>query len=145
MPFLPQKESKEWRHASRRLPVLFTILGVICLLYSVHILLTGETIIYSKVSTYLLGGCAIVKLGMSVYSLTMAQESYIEKNFIMKLINTADGLISLVLTQSAILTLNNVAGAAFYNGLFGVTVGGCIILIGIFLFIYLSRKEANTK
>lgn len=145
VPFLPQKESKEWLPASCRLSVLFTILGVICLLYSVHIILTGETILYSKVSTYLLGVCAIVKLGTSVYSLTMARESYIEKNFVMKLTNAADGLISLVLTQSAILTLNNVAGAAFYNGLFGVTVGGCIVLISIFLFIHLARKEANTK
>lgn len=145
VPFLSKSESKKQQPVPRYLPVLLIILGIICLLYSVHIILTGEIIPYSKTSTYLLGICAIIKLGTSIYSLTMARDSYIEKFFIMKLTNAADGLISLVLTQSAILTLNNVAGAALYNGLFGITAGICIILIGIFLFVHLVREEVNTK
>jgi len=112
------------------------ILGILFIFFSVKMLLIGENITYNDYSVYALAACSFTKLGMSIYWIIILKRKNNPIDFTMKLTNFADALVSIALTQSAMLTMQHVEKAAYYDGVFGLIIGITVLIIGCISLIF---------
>lgn len=81
-------------------------------------------------------------IGYSIYGIIKESKNNDTQNKLLRLINLATALISLELTQSALLSFTMVGvDNSLYNGLIGIIVGTCSLLIGIIIII----KDVKNK
>lgn len=106
------------------------ILGFLFIFFSAKMLLSGESVSYNYYSVYALAACAFTKLGMSIYWIIVLNRKSNPIDFTMKLTNFADALVSMVLTQSALLTMKHIEKSAYYDGIFGLIIGSSVLIIG---------------
>lgn len=120
---------------------IIVVLGILFAVFGFRMLSTGEEVHYSEYSVYLLALCAFIKLGVSIYWIIKLKGSNLPIDFTMKLTNFADALVSIVLTQSALLVMKGVAKSSYYDGIFGILVGITVIIIGIVSIFKASKKS----
>lgn len=105
------------------------------------------TILFHKISSYhMYVGIAIAAvtftdIGIAIHGIIKAKND--ERSKVLKMVNLATALISLELTQTAILSFSNPGvDNSFYNGMFGIGVGVLSLLIGILI---IFKKKVNNK
>lgn len=123
---------------------IIIILGVLFATFGFKMFFTGEEVHYSEYSVYAIALCSFVKLGVSIYWIVKLKGSNQPMEYTMKLTNFADAMVSLVLTQSALLVMKGIAKSSYYDGLFGIIVGFSVIIIGIISTV-LSQKKRNAS
>lgn len=122
------------------------ILGILFVFFSARMLLTREIVAYNYYSVYALAACAFTKLGISINGVISNRKNN-PIDFTMKLTNFADALVSIALTQSALLTMQNIENATSYDGVFGLIIGSVVIIIGCISLILsiVTKRQRSTK
>lgn len=113
----------------------FVIVASLCFIfYSIY------TIVFHKIDNYnLYTGIAIATvtfydIGYSIYGIRKSIKNDNKQNHLLMLINLATALISLELTQSALLSFTRVGvDNSLYNGIIGISVGISSLIIGIII------------
>lgn len=116
---------------------LFVIFASICFtLYSIWTIIAKRTVNYDLYTGIFIATITFFDIGYSIYGIIKKSNSNNIQNKLLKLINLATALISLELTQSALLSFTMVdVDNSLYNGLIGIIVGISSLVIGIFIII----------
>lgn len=116
---------------------LFIIFGSICFsLYSAWTIVVKRVVNYDLYTGIFIATVTFFDIGYSIYGIIKESKNNDAQNKLLKLINLATALISLELTQSALLSFTMVGvDNSLYNGLIGVIVGFCSLVIGTFIII----------
>lgn len=119
------------------------VLGILFLIFGCRMLYTGEEVQYSSYSVYVLALCSFIKLGAGIYWIAKLKGSGQLIDITLKLTNLSDALVSIAITQSALLVMKGVAKSAYYDGLFGILVGVAVTIIGAVSLFSSSKKTLS--
>lgn len=122
-------------HNNYRKVGLFLVLASISFtLYSIWTILNNRVVTYDMYTSLLIATVTFFDIGIAIYKIIKERKKQNLQDKVIKLINLSTALISLELTQSAILsfTMKGIDNS-LYNGILGVIVGTSTILIGIFI------------
>lgn len=122
---------------------LFIILASICfILYSIWTIMVKREVNYDLYTGILIATITFFDIGYSVYGIIKASKNNDIQNKLLKLIHLATALISLELTQSALLSFTMVdINNSLYNGIIGIIVGTSSFVIGIFIIIKAKNNQ----
>ena len=121
------------------------LLGVIFTLSGMYTYRSEKALLFGVWSIFILAVCTFVKLALSIYGVAKFRHDRDNVMFSVKMTNLTDALMSLVITQSAILSLCNREDAYVYDGIYGALTGIVVTLIGTGMLIYLWRSENKQK
>lgn len=128
-------KGKEKESSGIFLGVTIIFIGIVFLGASIHILKTKEVRNYYWVEVYLLILCTFIKIGVNIYGLIKWRK--VGYSFLsIKLTNFADGILSLALTQEAILSMKGIENGWYYNGIIGISLSIIVCIIGFVLIFY---------
>jgi hypothetical protein len=122
----------------RKVGVVLTISGVIFVIYCLRLFLHVSEARFSMYESLAIAAITFSEIGAAVYGVVVTGKGYSPILASIKLTSLASSLVSLVLTQSAILSFTAEGNMAFYNGLSGMIFGGSAALIGVFMTLYAS-------
>ena len=135
-------KTHKWGRASQResmriLSFLILILGILFTALGVRLFFKGEQIQYSPYTVIVMIICAIWKTGASVIWL-IGKEKAGGIDFIMRLLNISDALISIALTANALFK-------GVHSDIFGTAVGGTVIFFGVWASLFTERRLKNAQ
>ena len=138
------KNTKHPYHNYYIVGLLILLSGICYMIYSLRLFSGGTSIEYTLEVGIGIATFTFTELGMSIYGLVIAKKN---KNIMVeafKLVNLATSLLSLVLTQVALLSFNYVDGdPSHYNGISGIVFSSLVVLIGIYMIFY-TKKTIRT-
>lgn len=125
----------------KQVGIILAVSAFIYILYSARLFVTKEQANYSNVTGITIALVTFTEIALATYGiLTTSKENEPAINAI-KMANLSSSLISLVLTQTAIMSfaypIKN--STSLYNGLSGVIFGGLAMLIGLYMISHMSR------
>lgn len=114
---------------------LFIIFASICFsIYSAWTIIEKRIVNYNLYTGLFIATITFFDIGYSIYGIIRESKNNNFQNKLIKLINLAAALISLELTQTALLSFTMTGiDNSLYNGLIGIIVGICSLIIGIFI------------
>ncbi len=131
---------------------VFRTVGIVVLaaslvyaLYSVRLFIGGQSARYPQVAAITIATVTFTEIVLNIQgsiSTKKADRLMLHAN---KLVGLASSLVSLVLTQTAIMSFAHDGDAAFANGLSGVFFGICAALIGLYMLLYGSLRRHKEK
>lgn len=122
-----------------RVGLIIIVSSIVFMIYSMRLFITGSNAYYPMVIAIAIAAVTFTEIGMAIQgavSMKKRREVCIEAT---KMANLASSLISLVLTQTAILSFTMEGNNSVYNGISGMVFGGCAALIGVYMLLYMSR------
>lgn len=119
---------------------LYVVLASIAfIIYSIWIIIFHKSTNYNMYIGLAIATITFVDIGYSIYGIIKNSKDNNNQNKVLMLVNLATALISLELTQSALLSFTQVGvDNSLYNGLIGIVVGVSSLIIGI---IILFKKD----
>lgn len=123
------------------------LLGCIFSASGVYTYRSQKILEYGTYSVYILALCTFVKLIVGIVGVSKFRHDRENVMFSVKMTNLTDALMSLVITQSAIMSIEHKEDAYIYDGIYGTLVGIAVAFIGVGMLIYvrLSKKEAKKQ
>lgn len=111
----------------------FIIFASICfIINSIWIVCSHEIVNYNLYTGISIATVTFFDIGYSIVSIVKNKSNH--KYYVLKLISLATALISLELTQSALLSFTMVGvDTSLYNGIIGIIVGLCSMFIGVII------------
>lgn len=104
------------------------------IIYSVWIIYAHKMVNYNLYTGLMIATITFYDIGYSIYGINKSIKNNNKQNKLLMLINLATALISLELTQSAILSFTQVGiDNSLYNGIIGIIVGFISLIIGIII------------
>lgn len=120
--------------------IILTISACIYIIYSARLFITKVEPSYSFLTAITLTGVTFVEIVLAIHGLLTTSKEHEPAVNAIKMTNLSSSLISLMLTQSAIMSISNKENIpSFYHGLAGIFIGGIAIIIGIYMIIHMSR------
>lgn len=119
--------------------------SAIYIIYCLRLFLFGSDTRYSDIVSITIAAFTFTEIGLAVYGVAGLRHGREPAMLAVKLVNLATSLISLVLTQSALLSFTAEGDSSFYNGLSGMLFGGCAMLIGLGMMLRVSRVMRQTN
>lgn len=114
---------------------VFVILAsIIFVMYSVWIIVFHKMVNYNLYTALMIATITFYDIGYSIYGIRRSIKNNNNQNKLLMLVKLATALISLELTQAALLsfTRNNIDNS-LYNGIIGIVMGFCSFVIGIII------------
>lgn len=109
---------------------------------SLRMFFHGDTTTYGNYLVYLVALIAFSKLGLAVYGTIITRKMQKPVVSALKLINFADALVSIVVTQCAILGMvHPETDFAQWNGTVGMVVSAVILYVGFHMAISMRRRH----
>lgn len=104
------------------------------IIYSIWTIFSHKIVSYDLYSGITIATVTFFDIGYSIYGVVRSLKSHNSQDYLLMLINLSTALISLELTQSALLsfTQKNVDNS-LYNGTIGIVVGICALIISIII------------
>ena len=101
--------------------------------YSFRLFISHEITNYSMFSGITIATVTFFEIGFAIYGIltNTKEQAPIVKSI--KTINLCSSLISLVLTQTALLSFNSAVEASQYNGILALIFGSSVIFLGIYM------------
>lgn len=129
-----------------RLVGFFVMIASLCfVVYSIYVIIVHKIVAYNIYSGITIAAVTFYDIGYSIYGIGKSIKNRNEQNNILKLVNLATALISLELTQSALLSFTQInIDNSLYNGLLGLLVSMCSFFIGGSI-CFRSNKKYNIK
>ncbi len=121
------------------------LLGVIFTLSGLHTYKSEKMLGYGMYSVLVLSLCTFVKLALSIYGVSKFRYDRENVMFSVKMTNLTDSLMSLVITQSAILSVAHREDAYIYDGVYGAFVGVAVTALGVGMLLYILFLEKTRK
>lgn len=123
-----------------RVGVILTTSSIVFIIYCLRLFLYGGSASYSMDVALAIAFMTFIEIGMSVRgSIVTIRKGISPAVSAIKLSNLAASLISLVLTQTAILSFTHQGDMSYYNGLAGLIFGGLSALIGVGMILHMQR------
>jgi alcohol dehydrogenase class IV/divalent metal cation (Fe/Co/Zn/Cd) transporter len=122
----------------RKIGVVMAVSGAVFIVYCLRLFLHGSNVRYSLIESLIIATITFAEIGSSVYGIAVTGNGYSPVLVALKLTSLASALISLALTQTAILSFTADGDMSFYNGLSGMVFGGGAALIGVCMALYAS-------
>lgn len=113
----------------------FVIMASLCfIIYSIWVIISHKIVNYDLYIGIAIATVTFYDIGYSIYGIIKSIKNNNEQNNLLMLVNLATALISLELTQSAILSFTQVnMDNSLYNGIIGIVVGISSLMIGIII------------
>ncbi len=136
------RKTHRWAKASQKesmkiLSFLILILGLFFLGLGLRLFVKNEKMGYSPYTIGIMIICTLWKSAASIIWL-IKKKNAVGIDFIMRLLNISDALVSIALTANAL-----------YNGLhsdiFGIAVGGTVIFFGVWASVFSERRLKNAS
>lgn len=122
--------------------IIIFISSIIFILYSVRLFfINGTNLKYTKIRALIIATVTFVEIIFAIRGIVIARkikEPIVEA---IKLTNLSTSLVSLVVTQSAILSFTHKQNLNIYNGVLGFLMGSLSLLIGMYMII----RDPNTE
>ncbi|KAI7260937.1 hypothetical protein KC345_g9939 [Hortaea werneckii] len=121
----------------KRSGVLLSLLGISYLLISVRMYLSGDAVVFGGNLVFLIAAVSFTKLGIAIYGI--AANRHLKGPIVstLKIFSFSDAMVSIVVTQYTLLTMEQSPNALESSSLFGM---GCSLLFMI-TGIYMVRKK----
>jgi hypothetical protein len=137
--FAKHEAVKDRKNSYRRTGYIILVTSVVYLIYCANMAIRNKAnISYDLITALTIATLTFSEIGLAVHGLLHARKSKDLTLMAAKRINLVTALISLVLTQSALLGLETVENAARYCGWTGLIFGGVSAMIGLSMAV--SRK-----
>lgn len=113
---------------------LISIASISFISYSIIIIVLHKNAYYDLYTAITIATITFYEIGYSIYGIIKSIKKNNYQNQLLMLVNLATSLISLELTQTALLSfqLNNL-DTSLYNGIIGIIVGVSSLIIGIII------------
>ena len=113
----------------------FVVMASLCfIVYSVWSIVTHKVSNYNLYTGLAIATITFYDIGYSIYGVIKSIRKNNRQNKLLMLVNLATALISLELTQSAILSFTQVGiDNSLYNGIIGIVVGVSSLIIGMII------------
>lgn len=123
--------------------IMLIITSLLYSAYSLRLLVTPVTVTYDRNVALIIATFTFVEIGVGVRGVIVELKNQSLLIHGLKMINLASALVSLVLTQTAILSFSDSQTSLHprVNGLFGVLMGGCSAFLGCFMLIRILRLD----
>ena len=113
--------------------------------YSIWIVVSHKIVYYNLYTGLAIATVTFYDIVFSIYGIQKSIRNHHKKNNVLMLVNLATALISLELTQSALLSFTqNGVDHSLYNGIIGMIVGISAFLIGLWICLK-DKKEQNIE
>lgn len=120
--------------------IILTTSSILFIIYCLRLFLYGSSASYSMNIALAIACMTFVEIGMAVHgSIVTMKNGNVPAVSAIKLSNLAASLISLVLTQTAILSFTHQGDMSYYNGLAGLIFGGLAVMIGMGMMLQMHR------
>ena len=124
----------------KQVGIILICTAVTYIFYSCRLFISHEITNYSMFSGIAIATVTFFEIGFAMYGiLTNTKEQAPIVNSI-KIINLCSSLISLVLTQTALLSFNSAIEASQYNGILALIFGSSVIFLGIYMIKYSKKR-----
>ena len=113
----------------------FVIMASLCfIIYSTWTIISHKIVNYSLYVGITIAAVTFYDIGYSIYGIIKSIKNNSRQNNLLMLVNLATALISLELTQSALLSFTQInVDNSLYNGIIGIVVGISSLVIGIII------------
>lgn len=113
----------------------FVIMASLCfIIYSTCTIIFHKIVNYDLYIGITIATVTFYEIGYSIYGIRKSIKNNNKQNNLLMLVNLATALISLELTQSALLSFTQVGvDNSLYNGIIGIVVGVSSLVIGIII------------
>lgn len=118
---------------------IIILTSAIYVIYSIRLFIKGSNDVYPQIAAIAIASVAFTEIGTSIYGILVTRAEKEPVINALKLSNLASAMISIVLTQTAILSSKNDRDNSVVNGIAGMLFGGCAICIGVYMVIHMSR------
>ena len=122
----PERQLKSFK----LIGVFLLITGMIYVLYCVKMFVVKDNTVYRQTVAIAIAAFTFFEIFISAAGVSKMRKEREPMLEALKLINLAASLVSLVLTQTALLSFAYEGDASFYNGISGIIFGSCAALIG---------------
>ena len=111
--------------------------------YSLWTIRHPKTVNYGKITAITIATITFTEIGVNVWGVIKYRKYHSPLFHALKIISLGASLISLVLTQSAILAFADEAQDPSVNGFLGTVTGICAALLGVYMIRRINRIEAE--
>ena len=121
--------------------IFLCLLGISYLLVCLRMYLVGDPVVYQGYIVFLVAAIAFAKLSISIYGIVMSRHRKSPVITTLKIINFTDAMVSIVVTQFTLLTMQRSPHAMESSALFGMGCSLFFIILGILM--RLKRKQLD--
>ena len=122
----------------RRGGMMLSLLGISYLLICLRMYFIRDAVVYSGNMIFLIATVAFTKLGVAIHGLLEKRNPQSPLTSTLRVIGLADAMVSIVVTQFALLSMEAVPHAMKTSALLGMVCSLSIILLGI---VMLTKKK----
>jgi divalent metal cation (Fe/Co/Zn/Cd) transporter len=114
---------------------IIAVSGIVFMVYCLRYFFFGNPMQYTELAAIHIAAITFAEIGFASYGIKAASKVKNQAIFAIKLADLTSALVSLVLTQTAILSFTETKDTSFFNGVSGMLFGGIAALIGIYMMI----------
>lgn len=129
--------------AYRNVGVAIICSGIFYLAYCVSIFLGYQEVSFNTIIAIAIATLSFSEIGCAFYGIIKSHNIKTPFSSAMSMINLCSGFISLVLTQSALLSLSHTANTNIPNGILGVIFSTITILIGLYMMLHICHLQSH--
>lgn len=143
---LVQKKNKRGSYFYYRLSgIIMVIASLLYVVYSLWTIRHPKTMYYGEIIAITIATITFTEIGINLHGVLKYRKSNLPVLHAVKTINLGTSLISLVLTQAAILAFADSGNNSFVNGILGSIMGGAAALLGCYLIWRISSMKIQEK
>ncbi len=137
------KERKNQYFYYRLAGAVMVAASLLYVTYSLWTIRHPKTVNYGKITAITIATITFTEIGVNVWGVIKYRKYHSPLLHALKIISLGTSLISLVLTQSAILAFADEAQDPSVNGFLGTVTGICAALLGVYMIRRINRIEAE--
>ena len=137
------KERKNQYFYYRLAGAVMVAASLLYVAYSLWTIRHPKTVNYGKITAITIATITFTEIGVNVWGVIKYRKYHSPLLHALKIISLGTSLISLVLTQSAILAFADEAQDPSVNGFLGTVTGICAALLGVYMIRRINRIEAE--
>lgn len=140
--FLKVKQPINQYHCCRLAGMILIAASAAYITYSVRLLLYPQSTRYNEIVGITIATITFFELGLNIRGVLIERKSSTPFFYALKMINLSSAIISLALTQAALLSFQEIGTEySVWNGLVGILTGGIAISLGIITSRKMKQKE----
>jgi hypothetical protein len=140
-----QNRDTEQQHKNyKRIGIIILVTSVVYMIYCANMAIRGKAnVTYDLITALTIATFTFTEIGLAAYGMGAARKSKNLTIMAAKRINLVTALISLVLTESALLGLESTPNAANYCGWTGLIAGTVSVVVGLHMVITQGRQKSK--
>lgn len=139
------KEVSEQYRYYRWSGIVLIVASCLYIAYSIRMYFQPSYTVYHPYLAMGIATVTFVEIGINLRGVLIFRKNYFPLLHALKTINLATSLISLVLTQAAILSFTDEVQNPSSNGILGVLMGTCAVLLGVYMLQRMGTDECRDK